>query len=316
VTYERPAFLERCLRALEAHLTPDAQIVVVDASAADATTLVSAIRPTAVYVHAPHLAGWMTRSRNEALLHATGAIISFLDDDVVVSPGWQDAVLTAFEDATVDAVAGRTRNLQPGEERYDPPIGRLLEDGSLTEGFASLPPEQVDVDHGIGANMSFRRSTLARLGGFRDDYPGTAMREDTDIYLRVQRLGGRAVFSPAAVVDHLPAPHVKGARFDTRYKLYARRNHMVLLARHDGIRSVRLRRWIAREYRGVADAGSWARRAQRWGVTTLGISWGAVAMLRQARWSASAPERGDAAGRRLRAALSAPARGGVPDSTA
>lgn len=304
VTFERPRFLQRCVRALEENLSPDVQIIVVDASARDERALIRSIRPSVEYLHDPSVAGWMTRARNVALLHARGEVISFLDDDVVIGSGWQAAVLAAFEDPTVDAVAGRTRNLQPGEETYPLPIGRLQADGSLTEGFASLSDRQVDVDHGIGANMSFRRSVLARLGGFRDDYPGTAMREDTDVYLRISRLGGRAVFRPDAVVDHLPAPHVKGARFDTRYKLYARRNHMVLLARHDGIGSPRLRRWIAREYRTVREAGSIRRRVQRWGVTTVGIAWGAAAAVRQARWRPMDPQRQDAGGRRIRAALS------------
>lgn len=297
-------FLQRCLEALAANLTDDVEIVVVDASSSGSPDIVVGVRPSAIYVHDRSVAGWMTRARNAALGHASGDVISFLDDDVVVSPGWQAAVLEAFADPSVDAVAGRTRNLQPGEEIYDLPIGRLLDDGSLTEGFASLPPGVVDVDHGIGANMSFRRSVLARLGGFRDDYPGTAMREDTDIYLRIRRLGGRAVFSPAAVVDHLPAPHAKGRRFDTRYKLYARRNHMVLLARHAGIRSPQLRRWVAREYREVLAAQGLLPRVRRFGVTTLGIAWGATAMLRHARWSPLAPERTDEKGRALRAALS------------
>jgi len=257
-----------------------------------------------VYVHAPHLAGWMTRSRNEALRHARGDIISFLDDDVVVSRTWQAALLEAFDDAGLAAVAGRTRNGQPGEEFYELPIGRLLEDGSLTDGFASLPESPTPVDHGIGANMSFRRSWLARLGGFRDDYPGTAMREDTDIYLRLRRLGAKAMFIPDAEVDHLPAPHIKGRRFDTRYKLYGRRNHMVLLARDSGIRSLMLRRWIAREFRNVSETPTLIRRAQRLGVTVIGIAWGSVAIARQARWGPTRPEREDAVGRELRAALS------------
>lgn len=303
VTYERPAFLRRCLAALDENLTDDIEVVVVDASAVDASGWVGDVRPGVVYVHDRSVAGWMTRARNVALRRAHGEIISFLDDDVVIGPGWQQAVLAAFQDESVAAVAGRTRNGQPGEEVYDEPIGRLRFDGSLTEGFASLPDAPVDVDHGIGANMSFRRGVLSRLGGFRDDYPGTAMREDTDIYLRVRRLGGRAVFSPDAVVDHLPAPHVKGARFDTRYKLYARRNHLVLLARDGGIRSPVLRRWIRREYREVAAAPGLARKAQRAGVITLGVAWGAAAMLRQARWRPLAPERDDAAGRAIRAAL-------------
>lgn len=303
VTYGRPDYLRRCLQAISAAVAASTQVVVVDASATSAADIARASLPSVDYIHAPQLAGWMTRSRNEALRHARGGIISFLDDDVVISDGWQRALLRAFEDERVAAVAGRTRNLQPGEEDYPLPVGRLRADGSLTEGFASTAPAAIDVDHGIGANMSFRRSVLARLGGFRDDYPGTAMREDTDIFLRVRRLGERVLFVPQAVVDHLPAPHVKGRRFDTRYKLYARRNHMVLLARHDGIRSPLLRRWIVRELRGVAAAPSLPARIRRLGVTVLGIAWGGLAMVRDARWGPLDVERSDALGVELRRRL-------------
>jgi len=304
VTYERPDFLRRCLASLKADVEPETEIVVVDASAIRTPSLVDEEFPSTTYVHAPHLAGWMTRSRNEGLRHVSGDIVSFIDDDVVVSSTWQPALLAAFADPTVTAVAGRTRNLQPGEDIYDQPIGRLLPDGSLTEGFASLPSGVTDVDHGIGANMSFRRSMLALLGGFRDDYPGTAMREDTDMFLRVKRAGGRAVFVPDAVVDHLPGPHIKGQRFDTRYKLYARRNHMVLLARDAGIRSPSLRRWISREFRTVGDAPGLWRKVRRFGVTSIGIAWGAAAMVRQSRWMPTPPAREDDTGRELRALLS------------
>ncbi|WP_251454276.1 glycosyltransferase [Microbacterium sp. Marseille-Q6648] len=303
VTFERTPFLLRCLTSIRSELTADTQVVVVDASAVSAEQDVQALGRPVDYIHDTSVAGWMTRARNRALLSARGEIITFLDDDVVLRPGWQSAVLTAFADPSVDAVAGRTCNGLPGEETYAPPIGRLLDDGSLTEGFASLPDGQVDVDHGIGANMSFRASTLARLGGFRDDYPGTAIREDTDLYLRIRAIGGRAVFSPDAAVDHLPAPHVKGARFDTRYKLYGRRNHMVLLAREGGIRSRRLAPWIAAQLRSAAQVPGLVRKLQRFGVTVLGIGWGALAMLRQARWNPLPPERTDAAGREIRAAL-------------
>lgn len=303
VSYERPDFLRRCLRSLGDGLDEMAEIVVVDASATAMNDIADEIGRPVVYIHAPQLAGWMTRSRNEALRHVHGAIVSFLDDDVVLRPGWQRALLAAFEDQSVAAVAGRTCNGQDGEERYEPPIGRLLPDGSLTEGFASLPDRPVEVDHGIGANMSFRRSVLAELGGFRDDYPGTAIREDTDIFLRIRALGGRVNFIPDAAVDHLPAPHVRGARFDTRYKLYGRRNHMVLLARHDGIRSPMLRTWAGGQFRAIRRAGGLGARVRRFGVTVVGIAWGAVAMARCASWHPLPPRREDALGRELRSLL-------------
>jgi GT2 family glycosyltransferase len=307
VTYERPEFLRRCLRSLDEGLGTRAEIVVVDASSTDQRDIAEEIGMPVVYVHAPQLAGWMTRSRNEALRHVRGEIVSFLDDDVVLRPGWERALMDAFEDSSVMAVAGRTCNGVPGEERYGKPIGRLLPDGTLTDGFASHPDGRVEVDHGIGANMSFRRSVLAELGGFRDDYPGTALREDTDIFLRVRAIGGRAVFAPDAAVDHLPAPHVRGARFDTRYKLYGRRNHLVLLARHVGIGSATLRRWTVRQLKAVSAASGVVGKARRLGVTVVGLAWGAAALPRSARWGPLPPRRDDAVGRELREALRSPA---------
>lgn len=304
VTYERPAFLLRCLdglRVLDGELP---EVVVVDASHDPVRVRAESAYPGVRYVHAPRLAGWMTRSRNEALRWAGGDVIAFLDDDVVVRPGWANAILAAFEDPAVAAVGGRTCNGMPGEEHYDLPIGALRSDGTLTDGFAADRDAPVRIDHGIGANMAFRRSVLAELGGFRDDYPGTALREDTDIFLRVRSIGGAAVFAPQAVVDHRAAPHVHGARFDTRYKLYGRRNHMVLIARDSGIRSVRLRRWVLRDYRAVRDAPGFWRGVRRFGVTTVGIAWGTAAMLRCARWQPLSPIRDDPAALELRRLLS------------
>jgi len=304
VTYERPAFLRRCLNSIAEHVS-GAEVVVVDASVAEDAAGAERAFPGVCYVHRPDLAGWMTRSRNEALLHTTGTVIAFLDDDVVISPRWEQGLMDAFaSNPHPDAVAGRTRNLLPGEERYETPIGRLRADGTLTAGFAQLPYGVLDVDHGIGANMSFTRVVLARLGGFRDDYPGTAMREDTDVFLRIKRLNGRAVFAPEARVDHLPGPHIKGRRFDTRYKLYGRRNHVVLLARHAGLGSAMLRRWIRADLASVVRAGGPLRVLQRAGVTVIGIGWGLVAAVRDAKWRPLSPIRSGAAAEQVRSALS------------
>jgi GT2 family glycosyltransferase len=277
VTYERPEFLLRCLAALHAHRAEISQIVVVDASATP-LNLPPALKEISTYIHAPELAGWMTRSRNEALLHASGDVIAFLDDDVVVRPGWAAALRAVFAETLADAVAGRTCNGLPGEESYPEPIGRLRGDGTLSEGFAAQTDGRIPVDHGIGANMAFTRRLLCDLGGFRDDYPGTALREDTDIFLRVGTLGRVVLFDPRVAVDHLPAPHVRGRRFDTRYKLYGRRNHVVLLARHGGLLSPLLRRWMMRQFAEVRAAPGVRRKIQRLGVVSAGVLWGITAL--------------------------------------
>lgn len=290
VTYERAAFLRRCLASLQT--SPGiSQIVIVDASAEPDPDSTSGVTIPVKYVHAPQLAGWMTKSRNEGLRWATGEVIAFIDDDVKVTTGWAMALRHHFDDTDLAAACGRTRNGITGEDRYDLPIGRILDDGTLTDGFASEAEGPVEIDHGIGANMSFRASVLGQLDGFRDDYPGTAIREDTDIFLRVGALGGRIKFLPDAVVDHLPAPHVVGERFDLRYKLYARRNHLVLLGRNFGIGDPRVRRWLARQASDVIHAGGPRRTVERAASVVVGCAWGGAALFNAAGWRALDPTR-------------------------
>lgn len=236
VTWQRPGYVEACLTALAGgHIVPQ-EILVVDASEDDETAIVVSKIKAASYLRFPGGAGHMTTARNEGLRHVGGEVISFLDDDVRPSPTWAGAVQQAFTAHDLAAVSGRVVNGVEDETTIGPDsIGRLLSTGQLTGFFAADPGHLVVVDHGIGANMSFRRSWLARLGGFRDIFPGTAMREDTDIFLRIRKQGGLAMFVPEAVVVNYSGPHVVGRRFDLRYAGFAEHNHMILLVLNFGL---------------------------------------------------------------------------------
>jgi GT2 family glycosyltransferase len=250
VSWCRPDHVRSCLEHLAKVTPPPHEVVVVDASPDDRTAAVVRDFPGVRHVAFPGGAGHMTTSRNVGLLRVSGDILAFIDDDVNVRPGWLRGLLESFADPSIRAVAGRTCNGLPDEEfNGADAIGRLLPRGELTANFAADPGAVVEVDHGIGANMSFRREVLAQLGGFRDDFAGTALREDTDVFLRLRALGYRAVFSPQAVVDHVGAPHVRGRRFDFRYTFWARRNHALLLARNFGLASPQFRSWVIREPR-------------------------------------------------------------------
>jgi GT2 family glycosyltransferase len=242
----------------------------------------------------------MTAARNVGLLRATGLVIAFVDDDAYVRDGWLAAVTSAFDDPRIGAVAGRTCNGRPGEETEGREmIGRVLPDGSLTGHFAADVEIPRDVEHGIGANMAFRRSVLAELGGFRDDYVGVGgVREDTDMFLRVRTLGYRVVFVPQAVVDHVGAPHARGRRFDYRYMFTARRNHVLLLSRNFGLCSSRLRRWIVAELqatRSVSDVSA-PRRLLRLALAVLAVTHGLGVSVWKARCRPVDPRRTDQLG--------------------
>jgi hypothetical protein len=116
-----------------------------------------------------------------------------------------------------------------------------LPNGGLTGNFTVDTGGTVEVDHFIGANMSFRRAALAEVGGIHDYYPGTCLREETDPALRVRIAGWRLLFQPTAVVDHVSGTYAKGRRFDIRYSYYAQRNHLVLIAAVVGLRSPQFR---------------------------------------------------------------------------
>ena len=305
VTWLRPEYARACIEHLVALLPPPNEIIVVDAGADTQTADVVADYGDVKRVAFPGGAGHMTTARNVGLCNATGEVIAFVDDDANARAGWLEGLLEAFADPSVGAVAGRTCNGVPGEESDGVgEIGLLRPTGELTANFAADPGRLVDVDHGIGANMSFRREVLAALGGFRDDFPGVALREDADMFLRVRALGWRAVFAPTAVVDHVGAPHVRGRRFDYRYQFWARCNHALLLARNFGLGSPQFRAWLAHELRHpYVGEGIALRRAIRVALAWLALAFGVARCGAKSHWRASPVERRDAVGEKLRSLL-------------
>ncbi|WP_022882133.1 glycosyltransferase family 2 protein [Gryllotalpicola ginsengisoli] len=250
ITYRRPDYVETCLTHLRSLTTPVEQVVVVDSAPAGDTAseqLVAERFPEVEYVRSGLPKGTMPEARQLGFARATGDVVAFIDDDSFVYPQWRDELVKPYADPAVAAVGGRAINGTPGEEVHGVDrIGRLLPDGELTGNFAADPGRSIPVDHLLGANMSFRRAALAEIGGIRGNYPGTCLREESDISLRLRARGHRLVYAPAALVHHVGAPYrIGGQRFDRRYIYYARRNHVMLLARVYGLGSPLLRRYTA-----------------------------------------------------------------------
>lgn len=253
ITLDRAEYLQRCLTCLHAQsLLPD-QIIVVDSSKDVRALAVVKAFPNVVYLRNECGMGRMTASRNIGLKHALGDVIAFVDDDAFAHSQWLANLLEPYADPSAGAVGGRALNGQPNEaELGKSEIGRLYPNGTLTGYFAADPGGPVDVDHIIGCNMSFRRVVLAKLGGFREDFSGfSSLREDSDMSLRVKRLGYRIIFCPGAVVDHVGAPQVKGTRFDVRYTYYVERNHLSMLVRNFGLTSPIIWRYLLHNSRAA-----------------------------------------------------------------
>ncbi|MGB7053568.1 MAG: glycosyltransferase family 2 protein [Acidimicrobiales bacterium] len=236
ITFERPDHLARCLEHLERQATAPWEIIVVDSSVSDDTEqLVGEKFPSITYRRTAAGRGAMATVRNMGYEMASGDVIAFVDDDAYAEPDWLTRLLVPYDELDVGAVGGRQIRRQPGEltEGLDA-IGRLLPDGTLTGNFAADPGRVVTVDHLLGANMSFRRRVLDEIGGIRDGYFGTCVREESDLCLRVARAGYRLLYAPDAVVEHVAAPYNKGRRFDLRYQYWSQKNHVIYLVRNFG----------------------------------------------------------------------------------
>lgn len=206
------------------------RIIVVDASPDTRTREVVAGFPGVEYRRNERGIGSTATSRAIGVSDLTEDVVAFIDDDAYAEPDWLERLLAPYADEEIAAVGGRARNGQPGEEHEGvDSIGLLLPDGRLTGFFAADPGVVVDVDHMLGANMSVRMRVIRELGGIRDLYPGTCLREETDIALRMRAAGKRIVYAPDAIVHHVAGEYARGRRFDARYRYYGARNHVVLL---------------------------------------------------------------------------------------
>ncbi|WP_445263119.1 HAD-IIIA family hydrolase [Pseudokineococcus sp. 1T1Z-3] len=101
--------------------------------------------------------------------------VAFLDDDVVLPPGWTGALV-----ADLAACDGRTGASQ-GRLHVPLPVGRRPTDWERgTKGLEGAAWATAD--------MAYRRAALEAVGGFDERFP-RAYREDADLALRVRRAG-------------------------------------------------------------------------------------------------------------------------------
>jgi GT2 family glycosyltransferase len=202
VTYNRCNDLKECLDALLLLEEKPCEIIVVDSNSKDCTSDIIGQYPIKFFnVHERS----MVKARNIGWQHAKGDIIAFVDDDASVSRIWSKNVLDCFVDESVGGVVGRVvSSTGNGELKVNEciPVGKVLEDGFVLGNFDCNQDNPIQVDTLIGCNMSFRRHVLEEVGGFDEKFRGNCLREDTDISVRVRKLGYKLIFHPKACVVH------------------------------------------------------------------------------------------------------------------
>jgi GT2 family glycosyltransferase len=159
-----------------------------------------------------------SKAKNKGATLSRGKYLIFYDDDVTLQDNAMKNIIKNFSDKTVGGVAGRVSDLNKKTESKRTDVGKISIFGFFSDGFSSKIRQ--DVDTVIGCNAAWRRNVFEKVGGFDEQFTGNAMREESDLSLRVKKLGYRIVFDPSAAVIHMREPHGGARKADDRFYWY------------------------------------------------------------------------------------------------
>jgi GT2 family glycosyltransferase len=236
-TYDRTPQLVKCLAALKNQSILPGKVIVVDALNASVPLEISImdLHPIQlIYFHNEKGRGNTANSRNLGLEHVTREITAYLDDDCYVMDGWSESMLNLYNGSDYVAIGGRTLNGMKYEHLISTEsMGTISLSGEVIGNFAAMPDSVIQVDHMLGANCSWRTSTLRELGGHYDEYdPGPAcLMEETEVCLRARDQGLRIAFNPLMLAFHEGAPQPNSFRFSPKYHYFHMRNQVFMLLR-------------------------------------------------------------------------------------
>lgn len=218
--FGRPDQLRRCIAQLTDVDYPDFEVIVIDNQRGDGLTLQF---PGAQVVREP--VPGISAARNRGIEVATGEIVAFTDDDVLVDRRWLRAIGERFAcDPDLAAVCGVVIPLEletPAEVMFEQ-FGSGLDRGltpltfqrsgrfqvarrELETGSERVASLYQGGEFGQGSNMAFRATVLRARGGF-DEALGTGTPthggEDLGMLMELLMAGYRLGYEPGAIIRH------------------------------------------------------------------------------------------------------------------
>gem|GEM_PF-632105 len=241
LTYNQRAKTLQCLERLHAVGALAHHVLVWDNGSGDGT--VEAVRAAfpRVLAHLHHANLGVGSGRNAAARLAMESWqpshLLFLDNDILIEPGFVEALLQPLlDDPQVGQAQAKLRFM------YDP--ARLNDGGGARITFwlgRVRPVGYGEVDRGqydqvapcvsCGGAMLVRADLFQQLGGFDKAFDPFGP-EDLDFSLRLQRAGYRALYVPQAVGLHEVSHTFESGGFSEKYARHKARHWFVFLRRH------------------------------------------------------------------------------------
>jgi GT2 family glycosyltransferase len=185
--------LSACLESLCAVSFPLAEIIVVDDASDDATGDI-ARRFDCRLIRADENIG-AARAKNRGARVATGDVLFFTDDDVIVARDALARLAEDFDDARVAGVVGLLDRQIPFDD-----FASNFKNLWMRFTYERMPRERIGLFYTSVAAM--RREIFLQLGGFDENYRGASIAEDTEFGQRVWAAGHNIVLDPRVGVTH------------------------------------------------------------------------------------------------------------------
>lgn len=240
VNWNGEAHLARCLRALALQTAVPHEVLVVDNASSDAS--VAVVRSFAsVKLIEPGLNTGFAQGNNIAIAAASPACewIALMNPDAFAEPRWLEALLLAsLAHPRFDVFGSQLLNaaepslLDGAGDAYHVSglvwrRGHGLPARSQTAAPAAATAAAVDTAYEVfspcAAAALYRRSCLAALGGFDEDY--FCYVEDVDLAFRLRLMQHRCLQVPDSVVHHIGSGTTGGQ--DSDFAIYHGHRNMV-----------------------------------------------------------------------------------------
>ena len=215
-------------------------------------------RLEARFVSEPRLGlGW---ARRRCVDEARGAVLAFLDDDVLVDVGWPKGLMDAFADPGIEVAGGRVIGWWEACARPD----WLTSDMEWVISIFDRGSEfrRLAAPEGIGANFAVRRSVFERIGNFDGELGRKGNKlsggEESDLFRRMASFGVVGAYAGSMSVAHWVAPQRLDRSYFSKIAYHYGQDRIVIRGRGRRWRHWRSVAGHAALYFGYGLAAQWA----------------------------------------------------------
>lgn len=244
VTYNSAAFISECLHSLQkVQEIALAEVLIHDNASTDDTVLriKSTFSPTQLVESETNLG--FAKAVNMLAALAQKDYLVLLNPDTVVEPFWLESLLKTFSaHKRVGAVNSKTKILLDGKEYIQNAGNYLFHDGhsrdrgavvtadkrQLYETDSSYYQQETEIPAVSGVSLAIPRKLFSQIGGF--DEHMFMYYEDTDLSIRLKKLGYHLWYQPRSQLTHLHSASSK--EWSEFFVYHTELNRLLLVGKH------------------------------------------------------------------------------------